>query len=160
MYSFIWGVIATICCAAAAVAHEVPISTPSGQCFNQLEYAAVSALDAAESLSKSIEYAGAVYTDKSTYCYTNPVTNGSPYHFQVRIAVPKGSKIVALYHAHPAGRDSEFFSREDVETAKSMHLVSFIRVIETNRTLVFDPNCDPEYVRNGSMRANGRIVRG
>ena len=149
-----------LCCIAPTVAHELPRSTPSGQCFNQLEYAAVSALDVAESLSKSIEYAGAVYTDKGMYCYTNPVTNGSPYHFQVRIAVPKGSRIVALYHTHPAaGPDSEFFSWEDVKTAKSMHLISFIRVLETNRTLVFDPNCDPAYVRNGAIRANGRIVR-
>jgi hypothetical protein len=160
MYRFMRGAIVTLFCISPITAHELPSSTASGQCFNSVERAAVSALDAAERLSNSIEYAGTVYTDKDAYCYTNPLTNGSPDHFQVRIAVPKCSKVVALYHTHPAGPDSEFFSHEDVETAISMHLISFIRVIERKRTLVFDPNHDPEYVQYGSIRANGRIVRG
>jgi|GEM_PF-5369155 len=92
MWRFVWAMFAAISFSSAVQATTNPLSTPSGQCFNSLEAAALSALDSSQSQSTTLEYEGAIYWDGDSYCTTSPVTNGSKDDFQVRIGVQRALK--------------------------------------------------------------------
>jgi hypothetical protein len=144
--------------ASANTPEVLPASEVSTACFASLEAAAVAGLDAAQKASSIEEFAGAVLISGNSYCYTTPVSNQKDGEFKIRILVPHGYKLAALYHTHPDYSESEFFSKGDIQISKSTGLISFIRVMSKDRTMVFDPQRDKAEISMLSMRAHGRMV--
>lgn len=135
---------------------SLPLSKPSGNCYTELNQAAIQGLKEAAHQSDSIEYAGVIYQLGNRFCYTTAVTNKDPYKFAIRASFP--GTMVAIYHTHPDGLNSDRFSEPDINTARSMNVISFIYVFHTDAVRVFDPHKD--YVASqGQLRfSDGKMV--
>lgn len=162
----------TVALAFAARSHsaDIPVSVadPAQPAFATPNEAARAALAASISLSRIVEYAGAVYYADDEYHYTVPVTSGDSRDVQgYRIAITRRGTVVALYHTHPQGvvdDASQYFSPADVATANGMHVVSYIGVIRSGKVIEYDYRHDKTRTAqdsahiSGDRIADGRIV--
>jgi hypothetical protein len=93
--------------------------------------------------STVLEYAGGVYTLNGAYFYTAPVTSGSDREVTAyKLRIPGNAKLVALFHTHPkslTNDTSDSVSEQDKDTAKKMHLQSYIGVIRSGQVLTYTP---------------------
>jgi proteasome lid subunit RPN8/RPN11 len=87
-----------------------------------------------------LECAAAVVTDGSGFKVT-PLAFGDEYNFKMTIQVPKGERIVALFHTH-TGRDprADVFSDNDVATSERLGVPSYIYVLRTGMLREYKPN--------------------
>jgi hypothetical protein len=134
----------SLICATAAHA-EIPLSVvdPAQPAFPTAEAAAIAALSQSAQLSLTVEYAGAIYSLNGAYHFTVPVTTGSTRDVEgYRIAISHRARLVALYHTHPrdlTNDQSEYFSSADIETAKQMHVASFVGVLKSRTVVEWEP---------------------
>lgn len=132
-------------CGSPALAAEIPISRPSDnpQGYASAVGAAHAAIGACTERSILIEYAGGVYRLNGLYFYTVPVTTGNERDVEgYRLALPGKAHLIALYHTHPADLTTDVsnrFSKADLETARNMHVQSFIGVLKSSSVIEYHP---------------------
>jgi len=149
---------------AAAAAPELPLSRVSEtQAYGSAEQAAVAALRIAMPLSADYEHGGFVIERDGAFFYSDAVTNGRTGHIAFRAAVPKGSRLVAIYHTHPSDEpDSRMFSWDDVKEAKELGVDSYIGVLGDGTIRFFDPRRTPTrpFEMPGTKLSPGRVSDG
>ncbi len=88
------------------------------------------------------EWAGVLLQTPSGYTYTAP-ERGTHEHFRLVLQIPRGDKIVALYHTHDSAEadpsTTDRFSEADISVAFALHVPSFIWVQYTHRVREFVP---------------------
>ena len=100
----------------------------NAECFTTTRDAIDAAFQQIPAHSRT-EFAGVVYQDGECITYTEPQGNNSDDSFNLKIAVPHGSKLLALYHNHPGmGQMAKYFSITDIKVSRQMNLASYIRV--------------------------------
>lgn len=106
--------------------------------------------------SKSLEYGGCIYFDKteSLYHFTRPETNRRSGEVQVKCVAPIGTLVTAIYHSHPYNSEKGF-SPNDVKTAKRLKLTSYIGCANSGEFRQFVHHRD----RTKPLR-RGRATRG
>lgn len=151
---------------AATAKAAVPLSEDD---YSQAPYptadaAAIAALEASARLSRTLEYAGAVYYTDNGYHFTIPVTSGNAREVEgYRIRITRRGTVVGLYHTHPADLTddtSERFSSADVETAKAMRLISYVGVIKSGAVIEFDYRHDKTLALFGAANFGARVSTG
>ncbi len=87
------------------------------------------------------ELGGLVFKDpQGYYTYSDPYGSGKEGQFRIRVKVPEGSKPAAIYHTHPGDHaDFDAFSPADVEAAKDLKLLSYIKILKTGDIRKFEP---------------------
>lgn len=93
---------------------------------------AINALTAVYNKDNNIEWAGVIYRQGTGYCYSMPIT-GNDDSFEFETQLP----IAGLYHTHPSGNGSEYFSQTDIDQANNLKVPSFIAVMDTNEIKEF-----------------------
>jgi hypothetical protein len=95
---------------------------------------------------KASEWGGVIYKNaKGEYCYSAPVTNNKKNDVQYRARKGTDYSIDSLYHTHPDrtgtidGDTTELFSSGDVDQAKALARLSYMRSMSTGDTRLFDP---------------------
>jgi hypothetical protein len=143
---------------AAAPAGEQPVTTVAedAQGFDTVQAAAVAGLTVANTLAANgNEFCGAVIETDGKFYATTPVTNDKTGACYYRVAIRKGSHLVAMYHVHPktelenvAGNKDEWrtlndqslvFSPVDIECAAKINIPSYIYFQVSGETRVFVP---------------------
>jgi Domain of unknown function (DUF4329) len=156
--------LALVVLSAAAHAADVPLSVMDAAqtAYADADDAATAALAESARLSRDVEYAGAVYYVDGAYHYTVPVTTGDARDVSgYRIAITRRGTVVALYHTHPTdltNDQSDMFSAADVDTAKAMHVVSYVGVLKSGRVIQFDYRHDKAHALLDSAHVNGGKV--
>lgn len=107
--------------------------------FDTYQEAAQGALKDAIGRSDVYEYAGVVYRWKDKFYYTEPETSKKTHNVNVKVRYPKGSKLIGLYHSHPEGEHSEYFSEGDIEIAEKLGVPYFMGNVKDGSMRVFDP---------------------
>jgi hypothetical protein len=128
-----------------SIASSLPISssTSSQTGFDSLDAAAKYAEKLAMDLSKDYEFGGALYEREGKYFFTTAVTNKNSYKVDYQISLPKGAKMIGMYHTHPDSSPySDAFSVSDIETANRMMMTMYVGVVSKNHTLKYDPQKD------------------
>ncbi len=95
--------------------------------------------------SKSLlETAGAVLqAPDGSYRYSTSV-GGKDDSFQFSAMLPKGYKLAALVHTHPgADADGQVFSPNDLKTAQSLKIPSYVRFLNDNSFRRYQPGQTP-----------------
>lgn len=87
-----------------------------------------------------LEYAGALLQLADGSIAGTAAQRGDETRFELRVPLPHGAHIVALWHTHPAGTDSGYFSSGDIETANAVGVPSYIRDNATGRIYVYIPH--------------------
>ena len=81
------------------------------------------------------------------------MTNGKGYQFSASIEIPEGGILVAIYHTHPSGAMSQYFSQDDTTFAELNDLASYIGVQDKKTIIYFDPMyMDSKTIKDGSIR--------
>lgn len=120
---------------SSLLANETAVSSPLANetGFSTLADAAVAGLQASVHRTTKTEVAGAVYELDNKFYYTNPASNASEDSFQIAISFPTSSKLVAIFHTHPASFPNNYlFSPGDIKVADQLHLISFVAVLSDN----------------------------
>lgn len=124
--------------------------------YTAMTTAAIAGLSQAAIASKTIEYVGVVYSLGGMYYYTIPQSSGSNVGFHnVEIKIPKGARFVALYHTHPAGEFSNYFSKTDVDEANALNITSYVAILADDRVIVYIPNKTPITSTDGLRAVHG-----
>lgn len=99
------------------------------------------------------ELGGGVLFNPKTgkYAYTQPVGQGKGAHFSAAISVPAGWQLKALYHTHPKGDNSTWFSQDDISMAHQLKLPSYILPRADNKIRMFEPGKTPVTRGSGSQ---------
>lgn len=152
-----------LACSAAA-ARELPTSAVTEtQAYASADQAAVAALRIAMPLSRDYENGGAIIERDGAFYYSDPVSNGDTGHIAFKAALPKGSRLAAIYHTHPSSEEnSRMFSWDDVAEAKKLNLNSYIGVVGDGTIRFFDPLKTPTYAFQipGTRMSPGRVSDG
>jgi RHS repeat-associated protein len=119
--------------------------------------AAQGGLQAAHSLNNPLEeLGGGIIQIGDHYWPTAPVGRGIGFHFSASVVVPPGGHFFGLYHTQPDGADSMFFSKDDVDKARTVQGRSYIGLYRDNSIRVFDPTTmRPEVVSDGGLKFYG-----
>jgi hypothetical protein len=140
--------------ACSKAPQQAPVSGPVANevAFSSEDAAAIAGLKRIVVQTTEKEMIGAIFKQGSMYFYTAPVGIDSEKEAEARITIPPGSSLVALYHTHPAEGIGEFedkteyFSATDVETAKRLHVDSFVGVIKNNNVIKYTPGVSQDVV--------------
>jgi hypothetical protein len=132
---------AAVACACVSVSHARPVTLLDSRSYPTLEVAALAALAAALPLSERFEYGGVIAECLGSYHVSTPVTNRDEVHVEYEVRIPRGCQLAALYHTHPSndGRPTRF-SPDDVNTARTLGVPSFIGVWADRSVRLFDPS--------------------
>ncbi len=135
--------LALLTLSSTVLASETPVvlAVDTQPAFTTLNDAVIHGLSVA-STHPGVEYGGVVYKIGQAFYYSEPVTLNEALDIRFTVRFQHGTKIVALYHTHPAGADSQWFSDTDVKTARDLNLPSYIAVQATNTIKVFTPGVD------------------
>lgn len=112
--------------------------------YKTLLQAAIAALHlaAGNTNQTGTEWAGAILeTPAGQFVVTAPVA-GSEDHFDLKVEIPVGDKLVGLYHTHPSNDSTtgdNQFSPLDVQVATQLRVPSFIWVQRTKAVKEFTP---------------------
>lgn len=111
---------------------------PSATWYSSADMAAIAALDSVEDIER--EHGGVLFkSSDGQYAHSVPAP-GTGHNFQLRARFnPKKYSLAGIYHTHPAADDSHLFSPDDIETARKLNLLSFIKVLAKNEIRRFDP---------------------
>jgi hypothetical protein len=125
--------------------------------YSQKSDAAKGGLSVADILNVPIEeLGGGIVGTDGHYWPTMPVGRGIGEHFSAAVVVPAGEQFYGLYHTHPSGPDSLFFSPDDVNKAEALNRPSYIGFYGNNSIRFFDPaTMRPETVSDGGLRVYG-----
>jgi hypothetical protein len=103
------------------------------------------AIDALNKIKEpTYEMGGVIFKNEDgQYTYSEPQSRESRDKFKATVAIPKGSTPAAIYHTHTGyGKDAEpaeNFSPADVEVAKKMKMLSYIRAMESGNIKKYEP---------------------
>lgn len=90
-----------------------------------VETAAVGALGR---LAKDVEYSGAILQEQNgSVCVTEVARAKDDKHFEFRLRLEVGEKLVAVFHTHVARGRSDQFSDDDIQMARKLKVISYIR---------------------------------
>ena len=130
--------------------------------FDQLEEAIKGIMPYAFALSEEVneEHAGCVFELAGKYYYSEPVSQGSYDDFQIKCLPPKGARLQAIYHTHPAGSDVGF-STSDIRIAKELKVNNYVACGDSGKILRFRPDKTRvryERGRRDSMTSKGEVI--
>jgi proteasome lid subunit RPN8/RPN11 len=119
----------------------------------------------ADSEHQQSEYGGVVYEQNGELCATQP-NQGDGTRVEIHAFLPKGAKLVALYHTHLGPGDaSEQFSEADIDGAKRLNVASYILVLHSHairrfifgqdRSRLIDDNGKTFSISYGTRVSNG-----
>lgn len=130
--------------------------------YESLNQAVLAALTEAQAAAKGRrgEAGGIIFqTEDGRYHYSRPenrLSRGGDGNFRSKVAVPAGSRPVAVYHNHPKQARDHLFSPADTETAIRLGLPSYI-IGHDGVTRRFVPG-QHETLRHPRGAAEGEIV--
>lgn len=142
-------------------------------CFGSITHAdelADTAIEALHAVPRDgIEHAAAIYSLEGVLHVSEFHSSGSSRGVAAyRILVPRGSRVVALVHNHPAEGEndhSEVFTSADIEAAKALNVPSFIIVEKTGQVLRYVPGDKVEaipsfdrFLPHAGLVARGTVV--
>lgn len=128
----------------SGVAHGAPlVFAPTLGRAAGISLAAHAGLEACTHLKTvgSLECAFAVVETADGGYRTTPLVCGERDHFELRVKLASGERIVGLAHTHP-GRDlaADRFSGDDIAVAKAFNVPSFIWVVEAHHARLYQPS--------------------
>lgn len=138
---------------------SLPIKDQVGfDTMNDAATAAVRAITTTET-----EQMGGVYSSDGKFYFTQPVGNEEVAAVSTHILLPRGSKLVAVFHNHPKAvlhdlDTSEYFSECDINLAKSLKVTSYILVIKDNTIHSFTPGQNPIHWMGQEHAALGTLI--
>jgi len=135
--------VAAMVSAVALGATPLPLSAydPAQAGISDLQDCARAALAAAVQVGGDDEAGGALFQSADGLChYTIPVTQHIPTGVDYRVAVPRNSKMLALYHDHPGTAAPHFFSAPDLNLANRMHLPMYVLVVREGVVMTYLDN--------------------
>jgi hypothetical protein len=151
---------------AAAVAAACGLVAPrvSAEDFATIDDAALAALRSAMIHTDCHEYAGAIIERNGSYSFTQPAASHNDT-FELRIRLDQGAHLAAIYHTHPrcrVGEESEYFSPDDVATAKQLRVPSYIGVQfdHSVRRFTYATDQTVDYTPPGQRQTFGRSAVG
>lgn len=116
------------------------LPTPEAHGYADIETAAIAVLRQAATMSEGrVEYGGAIYHCGAGFFPTEPVTSRQERSIHLRLEMPKACSLAALYHVHPPLPGSVRFSEDDVLSAKSFEVPSYIGAMVDGTVRMFDP---------------------
>jgi proteasome lid subunit RPN8/RPN11 len=118
------------------------ISIPTNAAYSSEQAAIFSALKLVKPKAAHEEFGGAIYIQNGKYHFTSGATSYDYSSYDIKIEIPKGTKIVALYHTHPDEDLNDMFSSPDIKMATFMKVRSYIGVFGKNVIRVYDPKID------------------
>jgi proteasome lid subunit RPN8/RPN11 len=129
--------------------------------FNTLDNAAHAALS--EPADPVVEQAGVIFRDpQGGYTYSQPQKSRRTDKFELRVDIPRGYKIVGVYHTHPdtGSHDihADFFTPADVELADRLGVPSYILTLRSGEIRKYVPGSS-RIIRDRTLSA-GKISRG
>jgi hypothetical protein len=133
----------------------------SGVAFATVEDAAIVALQQCDQLGGDRrEFGGVIYSaTDGTIHYTVPVA-GEKYGLDFFVRKDATVRLLAIFHNHPHGAYSQFFSHIDVAISRQLNLESFMYSAETKKIYEFDPDRPAVGLidDDGILRTSGRII--
>lgn len=133
--------------------------------FNTVDECGISMTQKAMSLTKKYEYGGVCIqgTDKKFYG-SIPVTHKEIANVKYKLYLLPGTKIAAIYHTHPEGEYSTFYSNVDVLNVKKMKVLSYLGIMQDKTIRVFKQGfyvktCDLEIGNFTIACADGFILK-
>lgn len=84
------------------------------------------------------EYAGFIVRRGQRYYYT-PLQLGGEHNDELRVSIPRGDSVAALFHTHTDER-AKSFSPTDIDVADSMKLPSYMGHVPTDTLHLYDPH--------------------
>lgn len=126
-YGLLFGLILIKCVEAG----ELPVVQLNQDAvgYATMDEAAVAALRPLVKGQPSVEHGGAIYKCAGYFYTSNAVTQNRKHKLSYTISRYKECELVATFHTHPAhDRRSENFSKEDVQMAKTLNVVTYIGV--------------------------------
>lgn len=129
---------------AAYASMPVVMATGQGQSYETEQQAVKQALIDA-SVHYTSEYGGVVYELNGKYFYTTPATveEASQVRFEIRML--RSARLVALYHTHTPGAQSDLFSQCDIQVATQLRVPSYILVLDKGEIESYTPGTDKVY---------------
>lgn len=127
---------------------------PKESGYKTVDEAIIAAMEQAIPLSKDYEYGGVIYKYKGAFYFTAPGTSKSNRHVNITARFPKGSKLLALYHTHPPGDESDLFSGNDVTTSQKLKLPYYMGSYADGSIKVFTPG------KSETKKRGGRLMLG
>ncbi len=126
---------------AAALAAKIPTAAvdPTAQAYDSLD-AASQAFFSQLDHSSGNEYAGALFRDADgKYRYSIPM-NGKSDKFSMQIQKNPNAIFSGIMHTHPGQEDSsQYFSANDVDTAKTLKVPSYVWFEKSNQERKYIP---------------------
>lgn len=112
---------------------------PTSAWHPSADAAAIAALDAIEDTRN--EHGGVLLRNTGgLYGHSVPVP-GSGHNFELRARFnPKEYSLAGIYHTHPPADDSNVFSPGDIDTARKLKLLSYIKALQSGEIRRFDPS--------------------
>lgn len=112
---------------------------PTATWYDDINLAAIEALSRVPNSLE--EHAGVIFRNKDgKFAYSIPVTNKSHDKFLFQVNSSPELRLAAVYHSHPPGApDQELFSDADVDMAKKLKVLSFIKILQSGEIRRFDP---------------------
>lgn len=111
---------------------------PTAQWHPDVNLAAVDALD--RLTGEIAEQAGVLLRRKADghYAYSVPV-QGKNDNFSLRARFGPDLELAGIYHTHPDGPRSRMFSPDDIEAARQLKVLSYIKHLSDGEIRRFDP---------------------
>lgn len=128
-----------------------PFSTP--------DEAAIYALRQVPAITRLHERGGVVFAWQGHYWFTSPAGGNNGYSpGDLHFLIPRGAKIVALYHTHPVGPLSTMLSPEDVQLANDKNWVSYVGMFQSNAIVRYVPHVTPTYKIAAEVGTAARVI--
>lgn len=110
---------------------------------SEIESIAKQALDQSLIVSTSLEVGGIIMDCGGEIKASSPFLSGSERKISYTISFPKSCTLIGLYHTHPGDvvRASRI-SAQDVSVALQLNVPTYVRVVKSGKTCVFDPSVD------------------
>lgn len=128
--------------------------------FANPDEAAIHALNSIN--EQGYELGGGIFRDSAgRHTYSEPQGNKKTRTFEARLRIPPGTKLVGMYHTHPADGVDESagrqFSQNDVEIANQLKLLSYIKTLSDGNVRKYTPGVTPtRSYRDPNSRTGGR----
>ena len=113
--------------------------------FDTTDEAASAALHTVQDVSRETnsEFGGLLYSFEGKVFYTDVVTDKSPGTVTLRGKMPKGAKLVGIFHTHPGMSDiAEQFSQSDLDVARTLKVPSYIIATKSGHIHCFTAGID------------------
>ncbi len=115
------------------------------------------------SIAEDREYMGAVFRDGDQYLYTAGTGRRGTNKITVKIQIPAGFELVALWHTHGApASQRKYFSQVDTDLAKKLQIPFYLADF-TGQLKIFEPgmrNLSALHARRLGLPADGGLAKG